>query len=347
MNSPAFCYDAMIGTGGIGSGMFFALDGEHTLGREESRSGRFLDRRDYCKLHIVSHYVQALLGRDFATIPIGAVGRDEIGDRLLAEMREIGLDLRYVERVENHPTLFAVCFVYPDGSGGNLTANDSACSAVDGAWVMRAEPEFARFGGRGVALALPEVTMEARRSLLALGARYRFLKVASYTSGEIREVVERGDLHDVDLLAVNLDEAAVAAGMSAEGKQAADIVEAAVHALAAQHAGIQLTITAGNRGSWSWDGQVLNYVPVFSAPVVSTAGAGDAHLAGTLAGMCAGMSLAPAHELGALTAAMSVTSPHTINKEITRASLRDFAKSAAADRSGAVTAFLELGDGDE
>ena len=45
----------MIGVGGIGSGVFFALDGNHTLGREESRGGRFLDRRDYCKLHIVSH----------------------------------------------------------------------------------------------------------------------------------------------------------------------------------------------------------------------------------------------------------------------------------------------------
>lgn len=52
-------YQAMIGTGGIGSGVFFALDGDHTLGREESRSGRFLDKRDYCKLHIISHYVKS------------------------------------------------------------------------------------------------------------------------------------------------------------------------------------------------------------------------------------------------------------------------------------------------
>ena len=60
--SPFTRYRALIGTGGIGSGMFFALDGNHTLGREESRSGHFLDRRDYCKLHIVSHYVRRLLG---------------------------------------------------------------------------------------------------------------------------------------------------------------------------------------------------------------------------------------------------------------------------------------------
>ena len=50
-------YRALIGVGGIGSGTFFALQGNETLGREESRLGRFLDRRDYCKLHIIAHYV--------------------------------------------------------------------------------------------------------------------------------------------------------------------------------------------------------------------------------------------------------------------------------------------------
>ncbi len=43
-------YRAMVGTGGIGSGRFFLLQGNQSLGREESRSGRFLDQRDYCKL---------------------------------------------------------------------------------------------------------------------------------------------------------------------------------------------------------------------------------------------------------------------------------------------------------
>ena len=72
-------YRAMIGTGGIGSGMFFALDGDHTLGREESRSGRFLDRRDYCKLHIIAHYVKALLGPAFPGDPARQSGRRRYG----------------------------------------------------------------------------------------------------------------------------------------------------------------------------------------------------------------------------------------------------------------------------
>jgi hypothetical protein len=104
-------YQAMIGVGGIGSGTFFALSGDQTLGREESRSGRFLDRRDYCKLHIISHYVKALLGSEFTTIPIGQVGDDDVGHKLIDEMRDVGLDLQYVEVSPNDQTLFSFCFI--------------------------------------------------------------------------------------------------------------------------------------------------------------------------------------------------------------------------------------------
>ena len=211
-NLSAVRYRALIGTGGIGSGIFFALDGNHTLGREESRSGHFLDRRDYCKLHIVSHYVRRLLGSDFPVIPLGMVGADDVGERLLGEMMEVGLDIRYVGRAEGRGTLYALCLIYPDGSGGNVTENDSACAAVDAGWINRAENEFARFAGAGIALALPEVPLGARQKLLALGKAHGFLRVASFTTAELVELA--GRLDEIDLLALNLDEAAALAGVS-------------------------------------------------------------------------------------------------------------------------------------
>jgi len=162
MNISGCRYQALVGVGGIGSGRFFALRGNHTLGREESRGGRFLDRRDYCKLHIMSHYVKSLLGPDFPTLPIGQVGNDDVGGRLLAEMEDVGLDMRYVKVSPGDQTLFSFCFVYPDGSGGNMTTDDSACARVDAAFVRQAEPEFERYARRGVALAAPEAPLEAR-----------------------------------------------------------------------------------------------------------------------------------------------------------------------------------------
>ncbi|HXF62746.1 MAG TPA: hypothetical protein VNK95_14075, partial [Caldilineaceae bacterium] len=180
LNTRQRRYQALIGAGGIGSGTFFALNGNHTLGREESRSGRFMNRRDYCKLHITAHYVATLLGPGFTTIPLGKVGDDAAGRQLLHEMEAAGLDLRHVAVVPGAQTLYSFCFIYPDGSGGNLTVDDSACAHVDPAFIAQAEADFAAFAGRGIALAMPEVPIAARVALLALGARYRFLRAASF-----------------------------------------------------------------------------------------------------------------------------------------------------------------------
>ena len=81
-------------------------------------------------------------------------------------------------------------------------------------------------------------------------------------------------------------------------------------------------MTAGARGSWCWDGTALTHLPVLPVRVEGTAGAGDAHLAGIIAGLAAGLPLRDAHQLGVLTAAVAVQSPHTINFELDREALR-------------------------
>jgi ribokinase len=333
-------YRAMLGVGGIGTGVFFALAGNHTLGREESRGGHFLDRRDYCKLHIIAHYVQTLLGPGFATLPIGKVGDDEAGRRLVEEMQAAGLDVRYVALCPGEQTLASFCLVYPDGSGGNLTTDDSACDRVDAAYVSRAEPEFARFAGRGIALAAPEVPLAARRRLLELGTAYRFLRVASFVSAEMQPAAESGLLGETDLLGINLDEAAALGGAPAAGREPVEVVEAAVERLRGLNPAMLVSITAGRLGSWSWDGTSLAHLPAWPATVVSTAGAGDAHLAGIIAGLAAGLAMAQAHELGALVAALSVTSPHTIAPEVEREALRALADRLRVPLSGAVRDLL-------
>ncbi|MGQ9500714.1 MAG: carbohydrate kinase family protein [Anaerolineae bacterium] len=333
-------YRALIGVGGIGAGSFFALKGNHTLGREESRSGHFLPRRDYCKLHIICHYVQTLLGPSFATVPIGKVGEDEIGVRLLHEMREAGLDTRYVQVAPGLQTLFSFCFIYPDGSGGNLTTDDSACAHVDAAYVRTAEPEFAHFAGCGIALAAPEVPLAARQALLELGTRYRMLRVASFATGELAEAIELGMLHQVDLLALNRSEAAALTHRAAEEHTPAAIAHAAVERLTQLNPDAWLTVTAGAHGSWSWDGRQLVHQPAIPVSAVSTAGAGDAFLAGVLVGLVARLPLHQAHELGALVAAHAVTSPHTINKETNRTTLSQLVAQLHVPLSEAVCHLL-------
>jgi sugar/nucleoside kinase (ribokinase family) len=258
---------------------------------------------------------------------------------LLEEMTVAGLDIRYVRVLAGEQTLYIVCFVYPDGSGGNLTVDDSACAKVDPAFIREAEADLGRFADQGIALAMPEVPLAARAELLELGTQYRLLRVASFTSQEIVQVPDSDVLTHVDLLAINLDEAAALTGVGME-QESLSVVEGALTALRQIRSSMMVSITAGAEGSWTWDGEALAHVPAYEVEVAGTAGAGDAHLSGILVGLAAGLPLGEAHELGALTAALSVTSPHTINKEIDRRSLRALADTEGHQRTPPICASV-------
>ena len=97
---------------------------------------------------------------------------------------------------------------------------------------------------------------------------------------------------------------------------------------------------SGKSGCWFWNGAELNHQPAFKANLISTAGAGDAHLAGVIVGLTADLSFSEAHELGALVAGLSVTSPHTIEKTIGRDALLAFAQEQKMLISNAVLSLL-------
>jgi ribokinase len=335
-------YSCLIGTGGIGSGQFFAIHGNETLGREESREGHFLNRRDYCKLHIIAHYFKSLLGDPFPVFPIGKVGEDSIGLELLAEIQSAGLEVRYIERVAGKPTQFSFCFLYPDGSGGNLTTADSAAAFVSSADIQKAEELFQKHQGKGIVLAAPEVPLEARLTLLTLGTRHSFFRAASFTSQEMVALRESSVWSTLDHLAVNQDEAAAFLGEKLAEPSFENKVYQFVNHLREKNPGIQISVTAGKSGSYLWDGTSLDYQPIFKVPVESTAGAGDSHLAALLAGKAAGLSSQDSHQLAALTAGMSVTSPHTIHPGLNRPSLNQFAQELEISLSPSLAAFLAL-----
>jgi ribokinase len=319
-------YDVVVATGGIGSGMFLALQGNRTLGREESRAATLLDQRDYCKLHIVCHYVQRLLGTAVRVVPIGKVGDDPPGRNAVAELREVGMDATFVT-VAHRPTLFSVCFVYPDGDGGNITTVGSASDCVEPADIGRAGSVFAAHHGRGIAVALPEVPLETRVALLDVATGAGFRRIATFVSQECERVLEIGMLSKVDILAVNLDEAAALAGISAEGVRGAAVLESVRRRLRSVNPRLSLVVTAGRQGSWTWDGREVSHSPALEVEVASTAGAGDAHLAGLVVATARGLPLSTANRYAAVVSGLKVTSRHTINPEITAHRVRETARS--------------------
>jgi sugar/nucleoside kinase (ribokinase family) len=333
-------FKALVGTGGIGSGSLFLLNGNHTLGREESRGGKYLDARDYCKLHIIAHYVKTFCGESFPVYPIGKIGDDDVGRRIFIEMEEAGLQMDYVHTSRGDKTLFGFCFLYPDGTGGNLTTEESACTKVDAPFVETATPLFLKYQGHFISLAAPEVPLEARRKLLELTREFKGFSVASFTSGEIAEAERSGMLALVNLLAINIDEAGALAGADASLAKPGEIVERTIARMNDINPSAQLSITAGKNGSWVWDGKILTHVPVFPVEVKSSAGAGDAHIAGIISGLAAGLNLQQAQVLGSLAGAFSVTSQHTIHPEMGRHHLKELARTGKTTVEGEVLGLL-------
>lgn len=320
--------------GGIGAGMLFALEGNHDLGRNESRSARLLDARDYCKLHIIAHYPAVLLAsegeRGFRVLPVAKLGADDVGTRLRREMSEAGMDMRFVDSVEGTATLFSVCFQYPDGSGGNLTTLESAAAQLTPTDVDRSGELL---DARAIALAAPEVPLPARLRLLELATQRGALRVASFTPAELDQARTRGALAQVDLLAMNEEEAAALTRSAPPDRDPTPLLKASADALASENPRGSLLLSLGARGAYVWTAGRWHHAPALPVTVRSTAGAGDALLGGTLTGLALGLPLASAVELGSLVAAFKVTSPHTIPPEFDLEALRSFATAHAVTLS--------------
>lgn len=328
MRTPWHGADVLIGTGGLGTGIFFALEGDETVGREESRGGYLLDSRDYGKLHIVCHYVSALLSDDFLVVPIGRVGHDPAGQSVRQDLRDVGAETSRVSTDRDRPTMFSVCFAYPSGEGGNLTSLNSASSAVSSADIQAAEPLFQRFRGRGIALAVPEVPMAARAALLSQASADGFLRIGSFVTAELRSDAVHDLLGLLDVLAINRDEAAALAGCDPAASPGS-VVEAAAELVSSRYPGLSLVVTVGPDGSWVWDGGELTSDPGIATRSRNAAGAGDAHLGGVIAGLAAGIALAEANSFATIVSALKVRSPDAISSDLDVAAVMAAAGAAA------------------
>lgn len=333
---PSPRFKVVVGTGGIGTGRIFLLNGNHTLGREESRSGHFKDARDYCKQHIILHYISTLLADGVGVYPVGCVGQDEYGSQLLKEMVQAGLKTDYVTVMADRATLFSFCFHYPDGTGGNLTTDNSASDAVDSAYVRRVEPLISRHGSAALVVAAPEVPLEARSELLMLGRAHGAFCAASFTSEEIGVAAALGMLELPDLIALNIDEARSVVERLPGPAPRGHVVEEAIQRLRGINPLVMVAITAGRSGSWCSVRDRLVHYPSIDVDVASTAGAGDAFFAGLLAGIAAGCILEDAQQLATLVAAVSVTSVHTIHPTLNREALCEMFDKVVTMKSSAI-----------
>ena len=333
--------------------MVYALQGEHELGRNESRLGELLDSRDYCKLHIVLHYIAGFMGSGrgpacFPVRPVGVVGNDAAGRQILTEMCAAGMDTQFVRTHPALKTSFSVCFMYPDGSGGNITSSNSAAGALSVDDLGAASPYMKAAGARGLALCVPEVPLELRRNFLEIASDCGNYRVCSFVLGEIKEAQRMGLLALTDLLALNQEEASAVLGDNPGHVLDDGLLAEYAANLTASRPRLRMIVSAGRKGAYGFEGGSSQFCPAPVLQPMSTAGAGDALLAGAVCGLAAGLPfikrnesgssfsgriLRTALDFGVLNASFSVTSLHTIHPDAVLKNLFAFAESHGASIS--------------
>lgn len=349
----------LIGVGGIGSGIFFELQGDQTLGRNESRPARLLDVRDYCKLHIVIHYVAKLLGSDgsdgaFQVLPVGMVGDDAPGRQMLKEMTEAGIDTAQVHTTDKLPTLFSVCFQYPDGAGGNITTCNSAAAALTNSHVDDIAGLLRSDALRTIALAAPEVSLEIREHFLKQATAAGCFRAASFVPSEIGPAKNVGMFECLDLVALNEEEAGELVDCAFTPGAPEVLIAKCQSFLRANCSRLKMIVSVGSCGAYGVTAENWSYCPAPKVDVASTAGAGDSLLGGVLAATAAGLPFVregsvglrndvcidSALELGVFLASYKCQSPHTIHPEAQLESLAEFVRKCGHRFSSRIEQFI-------
>jgi pseudouridine kinase len=256
------------------------------------------------------------------------VGDDPSGRALLSHLAGLGVDVSGVRTVSGAATAEYVAILEPggalhlaaadmailDGLYGPLVA-DAAKAAEAASWL------FADCNASAAALA--DLISHAGRKGLPLA-------IDVISTPKARRLPQ--DLHGLGCLFLNRDEAR--AILDLEHGEPETMAEAL-----ARRGVARIVLTMGAEGALIWQGGSALRIQAEPAEVVDVTGAGDAMIAGTLRGLCAGLDLAAAAKLGAHVAARAVASPLSVSDALSPAMADRFIAAAgtSAPRADALT----------
>jgi len=253
----------------------------------------------------------------------GLVGDDPWGRLIRERLEAAGLDTAALEVSPRLATSTTAVLIDPSGER-SFAHHVGACAAIDLAWLRRQQPRLAK--ARWVVLGYAGLLPGLERDLAAAVAtlRQRGSRVVLETAGAGGRLEDVGPaLSAVDLYVPSLDEAAAQTGRGEPREILARYRSLGARGIVGVKLGSQGTLLSPAPGEFL-------AIPCLPAPgpVVDTTGAGDALLAGLVAGLVRGMSPRDACLLGAANAAYCVTAPGAT------AGLRNFDETLALAHQG-------------
>jgi pseudouridine kinase len=260
----------------------------------------------------VARNVAENLGRlGVAVALVTQLGDDTGGRALRDDCAMNGVDVSGVIVSAVHPTAEYVAIV---DVAGELVIAASATAAIDAlsiASLGAAFDEDARTAWTFADCTLPALVLAAFLEDRRAGGPPLAIDAVSIAKTERLP----SDLRGLDLLFLNEDEARALLGTDASG----DAVELA--RAVRKRGPTAVVLTCGARGAVVAEGNATTEIAGVPATPVDVTGAGDALIAGTLFGLLRDDELPDAVRRGALLAKLTIESPATVSRSLTRAAL--------------------------
>jgi len=225
-----------------------------------------------------------------------AVGDDADGIALLTHASRAGVDVSGVRVVAARTTGEYVAILEPDGELAVGASDAGPVDTIDAAAILAATPALT--AARWV-FADGNLGSDAAKALLDLRARSGFrLAIDAVSAAKVLRLP--ADLRDVDLLVINVHQAARLARMPDARA---------------------VLLTRGAEGADLIVGGETTHLPALAVAAVDVTGAGDALAAGTLHHLLEGAALLDAVRGGMLAAALTVESAATVRADLSPALL--------------------------
>ena len=258
----------------------------------------------------------AALGTETSFISI--VGNDETGREILGAMRQRGIDVSQVIVTDEGATAEYVALLGPDQELAVAASNMRIFDLFVPELLDRIWPHLAAARWVFVDCNLPAATLAA---LIARKQSARFsLAVDAVSTPKVVRLPK--DLTGVDLLFMNLDEAAAFLGhdLAPAGAEPRDMALAAAEGLRNRGAA-EAIVTIGAQGTAYATREGSGLFDAVAAKPLDITGAGDAMIAGTLHGILSGEPTAIAARTGALLGALTTETQSTVHPSLSAAFL--------------------------
>jgi pseudouridine kinase len=248
-------------------------------------------------------------------ILLSAVGDDDAGRSILAQLADAGVDISYILTSREHHT--AAYLAILDGDG-------TLAVSVDDMAVMSAITPTVLYAHRSLIKKASMVVIDANlspaaiRSLLKQTRKYNVPVCADSTSTALAHRL-KGHLSDLHMVTPNVPEAEVLTGITITNRS-----QAIAAAKRLVNAGVQIAvITLAELGVVYATSEVSGHIPAIKCDVVDLTGAGDALAAAIVFGLLNDFPIDEAVRLGASAAALTIQCRETVCPTLSLEALYD------------------------